>query len=37
MLLLTATESLKDAAASVAAATGLSRRTLYEAALRARR
>jgi len=37
VLLLTATESLKDAAASVAAATGLSRRTLYEAALRARR
>lgn len=37
VLLLTATESLKDAAASVASATGLSRRTLYEAALRARR
>ncbi|MHA7985919.1 16S rRNA (cytidine(1402)-2'-O)-methyltransferase [Rathayibacter sp. CAU 1779] len=36
VLLLTATESLKDASASVAAATGLSRRTLYEAALRAR-
>jgi 16S rRNA (cytidine1402-2'-O)-methyltransferase len=37
VLLLTATESLKDACASVASATGLSRRTLYEAALRARR
>jgi 16S rRNA (cytidine1402-2'-O)-methyltransferase len=36
VLLLTATESLKDACASVAARTGLSRRTLYEAALRAR-
>ena len=36
VLLLTASESLKDAAAAVAAATGLSRRTLYEAALRAR-
>lgn len=37
VLLLTATESLKDASGSVASATGLSRRTLYEAALRARR
>jgi 16S rRNA (cytidine1402-2'-O)-methyltransferase len=37
VLLLTATgESLKDAAASVASATGLSRRTLYEAALKER-
>jgi len=38
VLLLTGTgESLKDASASVAAATGLSKRALYEAALRARR
>ncbi len=37
VLLLTATgESLKDAAASVASATGLSRRTRYEAALKER-
>ncbi|MGA0566711.1 16S rRNA (cytidine(1402)-2'-O)-methyltransferase [Rathayibacter sp. KR2-224] len=37
VLLLTGTgESLKDASASVAAATGLSKRALYEAALRAR-
>jgi 16S rRNA (cytidine1402-2'-O)-methyltransferase len=38
VLLLTATgESLKDAATSVASVTGLSRRSLYEAALKARR
>jgi 16S rRNA (cytidine1402-2'-O)-methyltransferase len=37
VLLLTATESLKDACASVASATGLSKRALYEAALRLRR
>lgn len=36
VLLLTATERLKDAAASVAEATGLSKRDLYEAALKAR-
>ncbi len=36
VLLLTATESLRDACASVAASTGHSRRSLYEAALKAR-
>jgi 16S rRNA (cytidine1402-2'-O)-methyltransferase len=36
VLLLTATERLKDAAASVADSTGLSKRDLYEAALKAR-
>jgi 16S rRNA (cytidine1402-2'-O)-methyltransferase len=36
VLLLTATERLKDAVASVAESTGLSKRDLYEAALKAR-